>query len=146
MLGVTTTLVELVVGLDKAVLTRRHGDDWSIQENAGHLWDLELLWYCRVDDVMNNLQVMREADLTNQKTYDRDHNTSSISDLLLSFRQERMAFVARLGGFDEQDVVRTALHPRLLKPMRILDLAFFVAEHDDHHLAQIMRLKRRFAG
>jgi hypothetical protein len=26
--------------------------------------------------------------------------------------------------------------------MRLLDLIFFVAEHDDHHLAQITRLKR----
>ena len=25
---------------------------------------------------------------------------------------------------------------------RLIDLAFFVAEHDDHHLAQITRLKR----
>ena len=27
--------------------------------------------------------------------------------------------------------------PRLGTPMRLVDLAFFVAEHDDHHLAQI---------
>jgi hypothetical protein len=28
--------------------------------------------------------------------------------------------------------------------MRVLDLIFFVAEHDDHHLAQIARLKKLF--
>jgi hypothetical protein len=29
--------------------------------------------------------------------------------------------------------------------MRVIDLAFFVAEHDDHHLARITQLKR-FGG
>jgi len=45
-----------------------------------------------------------------------------------------------LDSYDESSVVRAALHPRLQQPMRVLDLAFFVAEHDDHHLAHITRL------
>jgi hypothetical protein len=32
---------------------------------------------------------------------------------------------------------RTLLHPRLKMPMRLVDHLFFVAEHDDHHLAII---------
>jgi hypothetical protein len=28
--------------------------------------------------------------------------------------------------------------------MRVLDLAFFIAEHDDHHLARISELIRAF--
>jgi predicted short-subunit dehydrogenase-like oxidoreductase (DUF2520 family) len=36
--------------------------------------------------------------------------------------------------------VRTSLHPRLKRPMRLIDLCFFVAEHDDHHLAIATRL------
>jgi len=39
-------------------------------------------------------------------------------------------------------VERSAFHPRLKKPMRIIDLAFFVAEHDDYHLAKITAAKR----
>ncbi len=31
----------------------------------------------------------------------------------------------------------TALHPRLRQSMSVADLSFFVAEHDDHHLAKI---------
>jgi len=38
---------------------------------------------------------------------------------------------------------RTALHPRLQQPMRVLDMAFFTAEHDDHHLARMTELSRR---
>jgi hypothetical protein len=37
----------------------------------------------------------------------------------------------------------TSLHPRLQQPMTVTDHAFFVAEHDDHHLARISELLRR---
>jgi hypothetical protein len=37
----------------------------------------------------------------------------------------------------DDQLLNTALHPRLKIPMRIVDLAYFVAEHDDHHLATI---------
>jgi hypothetical protein len=30
--------------------------------------------------------------------------------------------------------------------IRVIDLAFFIAEHDDHHLARISELKRLFGG
>ena len=37
---------------------------------------------------------------------------------------------------------RGASHPRLATPMRLLDIAFFVAAHDDHHLARITEILR----
>lgn|GEM_PF-5393098 len=37
-----------------------------------------------------------------------------------------------------------ALHPRLGVPMRLIDLALFTVEHDDHHLAVISALRRRW--
>jgi len=141
--GTPARLEEMVASLDTAVLTRREGEDWSIQENAGHLWDLEALWNGRLDDFLNGERVLRAADLTNRKTYEANHNASSIRDILTAFRRERTAFVARLDGLDEAEVMRTALHPRLQQPMTIVDHAFFVAEHDDHHLAQITRLRRQ---
>ena len=45
---------ELVLGLDSSTLTERHGQSWSIQENVGHLLDLEPLWSGRVDDLFSN--------------------------------------------------------------------------------------------
>jgi hypothetical protein len=35
---------------------------------------------------------------------------------------------------------RTMLHPRLKQTMRLVDHLYFVAEHDDHHLAHILEL------
>jgi hypothetical protein len=59
------------------------------------------------------------------------------------FRVARDNLVARLDDTVADDVERTALHPRLKRPMRLIDLCFFVAEHDDHHLAIVSRLARR---
>lgn len=143
--GTPARLEELVASISSAVLTRRPGEDWSIQENAGHLWDLEALWLGRLDDFMAGVEHLRAADLTNRKTYDADHNAHAIESILVAFRRERLEFVRRLDELAESDVLRTALHPRLNQPMRLLDHVFFVAEHDDHHLAQITRLKRQFA-
>ena len=47
-----------------------------------------------------------------------------------------------LQNINESDLEKSALHPRLGTPMRLIDLAFFVAEHDDHHLAQITFLSK----
>jgi hypothetical protein len=35
------------------------------------------------------------------------------------------------------DQSRTSLHPRLQQPMRMIDHAYFVAEHDDHPIERI---------
>jgi hypothetical protein len=51
--------------------------------------------------------------------------------------------VRRLDGYDAAFVERTALHPRLNLPMRVIDLIYFIAEHDDHHLARITDLMRQ---
>ena len=63
--------------------------------------------------------------------------------MLATFEARRADLVAQLEQADEADWLRAALHPRLQAPMRLLDLAFFVAEHDDHHLATISELLRR---
>jgi uncharacterized damage-inducible protein DinB len=140
--GTPARLEELVTGLDREILVRRDRDEWSIQENAGHLWDLEVLWVGRLDDFLSGEQVLRAADLTNRKTHEANHNDNNIDAILAAFRKERQAFVARLDTLNEADVMYSALHPRLQQPMTVVDHIFFVAEHDDHHLAQVTRLKR----
>jgi hypothetical protein len=49
--------------------------------------------------------------------------------------------VARIASMSPAELARTALHPRLRQPMSVVDLCFFVAEHDDHHLRTIEELK-----
>jgi uncharacterized damage-inducible protein DinB len=79
--------------------------------------------------------------MTNRKTNEANHNSNSIEKILAASREERMAFVSRLDNYDEAFVQRTALHPRLKVKIRVIDLVFFIAEHDDHHLARISEMK-----
>jgi uncharacterized damage-inducible protein DinB len=140
--GTPARLEDRLLKLPREVLTRREGDDWSIQEQAGHLLDLGALDLGRLDDYAAALERLRPADLGNRKTHEANHNADSIEHILASFRAEREDFVRRLEGFDLEFVARTALHPRLQMPMRVIDLAYFIAEHDDHHLARISALLR----
>src|SRR5262249_40428354 len=48
--GTPARLEDLTRGMSREVLTRRDGDKWSIQEQAGHLLDLEELGMQRLAD------------------------------------------------------------------------------------------------
>ena len=109
-------------------------------KNVGHLLDLEPLWSGRVDDFEAELSDLRPADMTNKVTNSADHDGRLPADLLAEFRTARADLVARYESFPETIVTRTALHPRLKQPMTVVDLAHFVAEHDDHHLARISEI------
>jgi uncharacterized damage-inducible protein DinB len=130
-------LEELLLNLPKDLLTRKTDKEWSIQEIAGHLLDLEPLGMGRLEDFEAGLSDLRAADLQNRKTFEANHNSTSIETLLSNFRKERLAFVDRLEKYGEEFIQRSAIHPRLKIPMRVIDFAFFVAEHDAHHLGSI---------
>ena len=127
--------------LPPETLTRRHGDKWSILENVGHLLDLEPLWDRRLDDYEAGVEVLHPADLENRKTHEANHNARAIEELLAEFAAVRDRIVDRLSKMSAADVVRTGLHPRLRQPMTVVDLCYFVAEHDEHHLRTIEELK-----
>jgi uncharacterized damage-inducible protein DinB len=142
--GTPARLEDLTRGLDREILTRRDGDKWSIQEQVGHLLDLEPLGMIRLDDFEAGRDPLTAADMANQRTYEANHNANTIENILSDFRRERMDFVRRLDAYDEEFVRRTAIHPRLQVRIRVIDLVFFIAEHDDHHLARISELKKLF--
>lgn len=139
--GTPERLADAVRGLPPEVLTLRHDGKWSIQENAGHLFDLESLWDQRLDDYNAGAAELHPADLENRKTHEADHNDRAISDILADFSAVRRRIVERLARMSPTELARTSLHPRLQQPMSVVDLCFFVAEHDDHHLRTIEELK-----
>jgi hypothetical protein len=138
--GAPARLADRLAGVPPGLLVRRSDDSWSIQENAGHLLDLEPLWLRRVDDLALRRGELAEADLTNRRTHEAGHNAAQLGGLLAEFRRARGELVRRLEGFREDEAAFAALHPRLKAPMNVVDLAFFVAEHDDYHLARIGEL------
>lgn len=138
--GTPARLEEHLHTVPPAELVRHEEGQWSAQEHAGHLLDLEPLWAGRLDELLIGAQVLRPADLENRTTKEAGHNSRALVELLAEFRAERSAFVARLERLPAAALRQTALHPRLRQPMSVVDLCFFVAEHDDHHLATITAL------
>ena len=123
-------------------LTIKIEESWSILENIGHLVDLEPLWQGRLEDILNNAKELRPADLQNRKTDLANHNSREVGSLLKEFSEIRKETLKKLETLTEEDIFKSALHPRLKTPMRTMDLFLFVAEHDDHHLARITEINK----
>jgi len=142
--GAPVRIEDRVKGLDTSVLSHGDGKGWSIQENIGHLVTVERLARRRLDEILAGEPVLYPADMTNRMTHEADYNARPITELLAGFREARCGLVARMEELDEADWEKSAMHPRLQQPMRIVDIAYFHGEHDDYHLARIGELIRTF--
>jgi len=142
--GAPARLEDHVRGLSAGVLTRSDGETWSIQENAGHLVEIDALPAQRLDDFLAGAETLSAWAGNNDATDAANFNERDIGEITSGFRAIRMALVDRLDALGEADFARTAIHPRLNKPMRLIDLCEFHAQHDDYHLATIAQLKRLF--
>ena len=140
--GTPARLEDTLRGRSHEVLARKEQEKWSAQEHAGHLLDLEPLWLGRVEDFVKGGAELTAADLKNQKTHNANHNARPLDQILADFRGARSSLMMRLETLEPTQFVRTMLHPRLKQPMRLVDHLYFVAEHDDHHLARIWELIR----
>lgn len=139
--GTPARLEEMLRPLPSRLLTVKPDGAWSIKEQVGHLTDLDELHDGRLDDFAQRLDTLRPADLSNRRTHEAGHNDVPIAELLARFRAARMAFVRRLEALTEEEAGGfSAIHTRLQKPMRVIDMALFVAEHDDHHIATIKEI------
>ena len=141
--GTPARIEELVRGLDPTAPARQPDDGWSIQQNVGHLIVVEDLHLCRIDEILDGKDVLTAADMTNRRSNEADFSARDFADLLAEFRTARARLVARFESLDESDWAKSAQHPRLNQPMRIVDIACFTAEHDDYHVARIHELVGR---
>jgi len=142
LLGTPARMEELLRGIAKRALVAKPGEKWAAQEHAGHLLDMGPLWLGRVEDFVSEKDTLTVADLSNRKTEEANHNAKDLSKILAEFRKERMSLLNRVEGLSADNFGRTLLHPRLKQPMRLVDHLYFVAEHDDHHLARIREIIR----
>jgi hypothetical protein len=138
--GTPARLEEMVKGASRDVLIAKPAEKWSAQEHAGHLLDLESLWMARVDDFLAGGDTLTVADLSNRRTHEANHNARLMTEILADFRTARFSLIDRVAKFDSEMFERSMLHPRLEQPMRLVDHLYFVAEHDDHHLARIWEM------
>jgi len=138
--GSPARLEEALRGHSHKILIRKAQEEWSAQEHGGHLLDLEPLWLARVGDYVAASDQLTAADLKNRKTDEANHNARPLEQILTDFRAARERLLKRVEELDPSLFARAIPHPRLKMPMRLVDHLYFVAEHDDHHLARIWEL------
>jgi len=140
--GTPARVEDLVKGHGREKLARRFDEGWSIQENIGHLIDLGHLPLRRIEEILSDQPMLAAADMSNRATHEGNHNAADIGELLRRFRQDRARLVARFEEVNEKDWGKSSVHPRLRQPMRLVDVAYFDAEHDDYHLGRMRELVR----
>jgi uncharacterized damage-inducible protein DinB len=138
--GTPARLEETLRARSPEALVKKIERKWSAQEHAGHLLDLEPLWLARVEDYVTGKNELTATDLQNRKTDEAKYNSHSLQEILAGFRAAREKLLARIEEMEPSLFGKAIPHPRLKTPMRLVDHLYFVAEHDDHHLAWIWEL------
>ena len=88
--GTPARIEERLRDVPPALLTRRDGGKWSIQENIGHLLDLDELFVGRFDDYERGMERLRAADLLNQKTHQAQHNSRPAEEILRQLENKQV--------------------------------------------------------
>jgi len=137
--GTQARAKELVAGVPDEMLATRMDDKWSVKEHLGHLVDLEPLDARRLSEFLHHAKVLSAADTENRATELANHRSVPVEEIIRRLTAGREGLVRRLELLTKEQVTIVAVHPRLQQPMRLMDWVYFVAEHDDHHLAQARR-------
>lgn len=137
---ISDKLREIISGIPEQELNYKPDGKWSVKEHIGHLWILEPLWQKRFAEIKDNKTEMSPADLNNTATDEALFNQYEIEKILSDFQQERQNTIQLLENFKGEDFQHSLYHPRLKQPMRIIDLMYFVAEHDEHHLESVIQI------
>jgi hypothetical protein len=133
--GTPTRADELIAGVSDERLRAHSNSKWSAKQHLGHLNDLHELDMRRLQEFVGRVEVLTAADMANRLTHEASHDSTAAEEIVRQLRASRQDLVERLEALTEDDIAFAAKHPRLGRPMRLIDWATFVADHDDHHLA-----------
>ena len=138
--GTPARIMELVAHTAPERLALRRQGSWSVQEHIAHLLVLQDRLEQRLDDFAACRSVLCTIDLADQGSLLRGHGKRPLGDLIEEFRLKRLYFVDRVLALDDMAMAHRAAHPCRTLSMGLADQVFFVAEHDDHHLAVMRHL------
>lgn len=130
--GTAPRIERKVRGLTDAQLSTQPGGKWSIKQHIGHLAEVDQVANKRIQEMRSGVAVMSPAVFEPQ-----DYNPWSIEKVLEFFRATRNSNLAAYHAIPENELLNSSKHPRLGVLMTPVDLAWFDAEHDDHHLVKI---------
>jgi len=130
--GTIARIEQKVKGIDDKILSEKFNGKWSIKQNIGHLAEVDQVGNKRIDEMTSGAVVLSPAVFEPQ-----DYNPWPIEKVVRFFMQTRKANLDKYKKLSEEQVIKSSLHPRLKVQLTPVDLAWFDAEHDDHHLVKI---------
>lgn len=137
--GTLPRIEKKVSGVSDAILSTRLNGKWSIKENIGHLAEVDEIATRRIDEMVQGIEVMSPAVFEPQ-----NYNPWPIEKVVAFFRETRKRNVEKYLSLTHHQLQCSSLHPRLKVKMTPVDLAWFDAEHDDHHLVKFNGILKSF--
>lgn len=134
--GTIARIENKVAGIPDKILSNKLDGKWSVKENIAHLAEVDEIALKRIDEMKQGVSPMSPAVIQPGK----DYNVIPVGEVVSFFRTNRNKNLQKYDGLAEADLKKSALHPRLKVIMNPVDLAWFDAEHDDHHLARISEI------
>jgi hypothetical protein len=134
--GTLVRLEKKVTGLSEYLLSHKLDGKWSVKQNIGHLAEIDEVANKRIEEMMKGVSPMSPAIFEPR----HDYNAMPVQQVLTLFNEHRAKNLERYNTLSGDDLAKSSLHPRLKIIMTPVDLAFFDAEHDDHHLVRISEI------
>ncbi len=136
-LGTPARLVHLTFHEPQERLSLRRSGSWSVKEHIGHLLYLDECMDGRVEDFMSRRPTLCSIELGDQERILALQHKRDLGDLLEEFRLRRNYLMHRVSNMDPGALRHRAQHPCRRIAMSVVDMVMYLAEHDDHHLAQM---------
>ena len=130
--GTFVRIQDKIKDIPDAVLSNRLDNKWSVKQNIGHLAEVDKIANKRIDEMIAGQELLSPAVFEPQ-----DYNPWPVERVLEFFHQTRSENIRKYRSLSESDLKKSSVHPRLKVPMTPVDLAWFDAEHDDHHMVRM---------
>lgn len=130
--GTIVRIQAKVKGISDSTLSEKLNGKWSVKQQIGHLAEVDEIANKRLDEMVAGITPMSPAVFEPQ-----DYNLWPIEKVLDLFKTNRLKNLKKYQSLSEADLLKPSLHPRLKVMMTPVDLAWFDAEHDDHHLVKM---------
>jgi uncharacterized damage-inducible protein DinB len=140
--GTFVRLEAKVKSVPNEILSQQLNGKWSVKQNIGHLAEVDEINFKRIDEMIAGVAQLSPAVFEPRK----DYNGQDVKDVLHYFHKTRLKNIKRYSSLTDLELTKSSLHPRLNVQMTPVDLAWFDAEHDDHHLVTINNILKSLAS
>jgi uncharacterized damage-inducible protein DinB len=133
--GTIARIPAKVKGISDTILSEKFKGKWSVKQHIGHLAEVDEIANKRLDEMIAGISPMAPAVFEPQ-----DYNHWPIEKVVQYLADTRVENIKKYKSLTDDDLQKSSLHPRLQLRMTPVDLAWFDAEHDDHHLVKISEI------